>query len=43
MRLTGQPNWPSARICCCFVGSKTLLIRAKDSRSVAAVNVSVVS
>ena len=32
----------SARSCCCFVGSKTLLIRAKDTRSAALVNVSVV-
>ena len=42
MRLTGHPSWPSARTCCCLVCSKTLLIRAKDTRSIALVNVSAV-
>ena len=41
-RLTDQPKWPRAKTCCCFVGSKTLLIWARNPRSTALVNVSVV-
>jgi hypothetical protein len=42
MRLTGHPRCPSARTCCCLVCPKTWLIRAKDTSSVALVNVSAV-
>jgi len=41
IRLAGHPSRPRARTCCCLVCSKTWLIRAKDTRSVALVNVSV--
>jgi hypothetical protein len=40
MRLAGHASRPSARTCCCLVCSKTLLIRAKDTKSLALVNVS---
>ena len=32
MRESVQPKRPSARICCCLVSSKTLLMRAEEHR-----------
>jgi hypothetical protein len=42
MRRSVQPRRPSARTSCCLWWSKTLLIPARDYRSVACVNVSAV-
>ena len=41
MRRSDQPSRPSARICCCLVSSKTLLMPATELAFLAGVNVSV--
>jgi hypothetical protein len=43
MRDSVQPKRPSARICCCFSSSKTLLMPATEHAFLARVNVSAVS